>query len=433
VARGDAMRRVVVTGVGVVAPNGVGKDPFWSACVDGKSGIGPIRAFDASNHPIRVAGEVSDFDPAPWVPEAIRKHIKTMGRAAKFGVGAAGLAFHDSGLTTEAENPERLGVVMGTGMVPVDLGELAPMLARAVQDDGGFDPTQLPCEGNNPLFPLWLLKHLPNMVAAHISMAFNAQGPNNTVVTACVAGTQAVGEAFRMVARDEADVMLAGGADSRIDPLLMLAYAALGTLSKAERPAEELSRPFDRLRDGFVISEGAAVLVLEEYERARARGANIYAEVLGFGSSFDAYSVTKPDPQGRGGARAIHSALAEAKVDRREVGYINAHGTSTRLNDAMETAVVKRVFGDDARRVKMSSIKSMIGHSIGAAGAIEAAALAMSLDQQVYPPTINLTHPDPACDLDYIPNEAREGRVRYGLSTSFGFGGQNGALVMAAV
>jgi 3-oxoacyl-[acyl-carrier-protein] synthase II len=428
------MRRVVVTGIGVVAPNGVGKDPFWSACVHGQSGIGPIQAFDASNHPIRVAGEVKDFDPAPFVPEFCRKSIKTMGRAARFGVGAAGLAVADSGLDVATLDPERLGVVMGTGMVPVDLGELAPMLARAVQDDGGFDPTQLPpAEGSNPLFPLWLLKHLPNMVAAHISMAFNAQGPNNTVVTACVAGTQAVGEAFRMVARGEAEVMLAGGADSRIDPLLMLAYAALGTLSQGDRPPEELSRPFDRLRDGFVISEGAAVLVLEDYERAKARNAPVYAEVLGFGSSFDAYSVTKPDPEGRGGARAIKGALAEAQVDHREVGYINAHGTSTRLNDTMETAVVKRVFGEDARKVKMSSIKSMIGHSIGAAGAIEAAALAMSLDQQVYPPTINLTHPDPACDLDYIPNEAREGKVRYGLSTSFGFGGQNGALVMAAV
>ena len=256
------MRRVVVTGIGVVAPNGVGKDPFWSACVDGRSGIGPIRSFDASNHPIRVAGEVTDFDPAPWVPESCRKHIKTMGRAAKFGVGAAGLAVADSGLDVGGIDPERLGVVMGTGLVPVDLGELAPMLARAVQDDGGFDPTLLPpADGHNPLFPLWLLKHLPNMVAAHISMAFNAQGPNNTVVTACVAGTQAVGEAFRMVARGEADVMLAGGADSRIDPLLMLAYAALGTLSHADRRPEELSRPFDRLRDGFVISEGAAVLV----------------------------------------------------------------------------------------------------------------------------------------------------------------------------
>jgi 3-oxoacyl-[acyl-carrier-protein] synthase II len=431
------MRRVAITGVGVVAPNGVGKDAFWQACVDGHTGVGPIRSFDASRHPIRVAGEVHDFDPSPFLPEKFRKSVKVMGRAAKFGIGAAGLAVRDSGLDLAATDPERMGVVMGTGVVPMDLGELAPILARACHEDGGFDETKLndPSRAaESPLFPLWLLKYLPNMTAAHISMAFNCQGPNNTVVTACVAGTQAVGEAFRLVGRGDADVMLAGGADSRIDPLMLLAYTALGTLSKTDsRPPGERSRPFDRLRDGFVISEGAAVLVLEEYERAKARGATVYAEVKGWGSSFDAYSVTKPDPDGRGGARAIEAALDEARVDRREVGYINAHGTSTRLNDAMETAAVKRVLGEHARGVQLSSIKSMIGHSIGASGAIEAAALALSLHTQVYPPTINLTNPDPQCDLDYIPNTAREGRVRCGLSTSFGFGGQNGAVVMAAV
>jgi 3-oxoacyl-[acyl-carrier-protein] synthase II len=318
----------------------------------------------------------------------------------------------------------------------MDLGELAPLLARACQGDGEFDATRLPDPNRpeSPLFPLWLLKYLPNMAAAHISMAFNCQGPNNTVVTACVAGTQAVGEAFRLVSRGDAEVMLAGGADSRIDPLMLLAYTALGTLSKrGDLAPEERSRPFDRLRDGFVISEGAAVLVLEDYDRAIARNATIYAEVKGWGSTFDAYSVTKPDPEGRGGARAITAALTEAKVDHRDVGYINAHGTSTKLNDVMETAAVKRVFGEHAANVQLSSIKSMIGHSIGASGAIEAAALAMSLHHQVYPPTINLKHPDPQCDLDYIPNTAREAKVKFGLSTSFGFGGQNGALVMAAV
>jgi 3-oxoacyl-[acyl-carrier-protein] synthase II len=426
------MRRVVVTGIGVVAPNGIGRSAFWNACIDGHSGVGPISSFDASKHPIRVAGEVKDFDPAPFVPDQFRKSLKSMGRAAKFGVGAAGLAVEDSELSLPNENPERVGVVMGTGIVPVDLGELGPLLARAMGSDGEFDATLLPGENGSPIVPYWLLKQLPNMVAAHISMAFNAQGPNNTIVTACVAGTQAVGEGFRLIAHDDADIVLAGGADSRIDPLLILAYAAMGALSKGSRTPEELSRPFDRMRDGFVLSEGSAVLVLEEYERAKARGATIYSEVLGFGSSFDAYSVTKPEPEGRGGARAIQAALHEARVDFRDVSYINAHGTSTKLNDLMETAAVKRVFGDHSRKVQLSSIKSMIGHSIGAAGAIEAAALAMSLHHQVYPPTINLTEPDPNCDLDYIPLHARENRARYGLSTSFGFGGQNGALVMAA-
>jgi 3-oxoacyl-[acyl-carrier-protein] synthase II len=425
------MRRVVVTGIGVVAPNGIGRQAFWDNCVNGVSGIGPIRSFDATKHPIRIAGEIHDFDPAPLLPPDVRKHAKLMARAARFGLGAAALAVNDCGLDFTREDPERLGVAMGTGVVPMDLGELAPMLNRACHDDG-FDATRLPNPDGNGMFPLWLLKHLPNMTAAHISLAFNCQGPNTTLVTACVAGTQAVGEGFRMIARDEADVVLAGGADSRIDPLMLLAYTALGTLSKSDRPATESSRPFDRLRDGFVISEGAAVLVLEELERAKARGAEIFAEVTGFGSSFDAYSVTKPDPDGRGGARAIRLALNEAGVNADDIGYINAHGTSTRLNDQMETAAVKRVFGDHARRVKLSSIKSMIGHSIGAAGAIEAAALALSLKNRVLPPTINLTHPDPACDLDYVPNSAQDGRPRVGLSTSFGFGGQNGALVMQA-
>ena len=297
------MRRVVISGLGVVAPNGSGPKAFWTACLNGHSGIGPIRAFDSSNHPVKVAGEVKDFDPRPWLPESQHKSVKVMSRAAQLGVGAAGLAMADSGIDTNRVNPERVGVVMGAGLVPVDLGELAPMLARACHEGEAFDPTKLvdPAGGPPPLFPLWLLKHLPNMLAAHISMAFNCQGPNNTIVTACVAGTQAVGEAFRMVSRGDADVMLAGGADSRIDPLMMLAYAALGTLSKGSRSPCELSRPFDRLRDGFVLSEGASVLVLEEYEHARERGAEIYAEVLGFGSSFDAYSVTKPDPAGRAG------------------------------------------------------------------------------------------------------------------------------------
>ncbi len=428
------MRRVVVSGVGVVGPNGVGRKAFWDACKAGRSGIRPIRSFDARNHPVRVAGEVpDDFDASKYVPESCRKQLKTMSRAARFGLAAAGLAVTDSGLVLPVTDPTRVGVVMGSGVVPIDLGELAPMLARAVNEDGSFDPTQLPAaDGGSPLFPLWLLKHLPNMLAAHVSMAFGCQGPNNTIVTACVAGTQAVGEGFRMIARGEADVILAGGADSRIDPLMLLAYYALGTLSKADRCACERSRPFDRERDGFVLSEGAAVLVLEEYEAAKSRGADIYAEVSGFGSTFDAYSVTKPDPEGKGGARAIQVALTEAGIDPSEVEYINAHGTSTRLNDAMETAAVKRVFGDHARSLTLSSIKSMIGHSIGAAGAIEAAALALTLKEQVVPPTINLHRPDPACDLDYTPLSARDARLRCGMSTSFGFGGQNGALVMKA-
>lgn len=424
------MRRVVVTGLGVVAPNGIGKEPFWSACLNGRSGVGPIRSFDATGHPVKIAAEVLDFDVSPFMPASQRKSLKIMSRAMRFAVGAAGLGIADSGLDLNREDPERLGVVMGTGLVPVDLPEIAPQLFQSCDASGNLDTRRLGQHGAGALFPLWILKYLPNMFAAHVSLAFNAQGPNNTIVTACAAGTQAVGEAFRLIARDDADIVLSGGADSRIDPLMILAYTALGALSQSDRPAEEVSRPFDGRRDGFVLGEGAGTLVLEELEHARKRGATIYAEVLGLGSSFDAYAATKPDPEAAGAARAIKSALKEARVDHRDIDYINAHGTSTRLNDEMETKAVKRVFGEGAKALPLSSIKSMVGHLIGAAGAVEAVALALTLHQGVLPPTINQTQPDPVCDLDYVPNTAREMPTRLAVSTSFGFGGQNAALVM---
>jgi 3-oxoacyl-[acyl-carrier-protein] synthase II len=423
------MRRVAVTGVGVVAPNGIGKEAFWKACVNGQSGIRAISCFDASAHPVRIAGEVPEFDIGRFVPHAHRKALKIMGRAARFGVAASGLAVEDSGLDLSREDLERVGVVMGSGLVPMDLNEVAPVVAEACNGDGTVHPERIGRK-KDALFPLWLLKYLPNMMAAHISLVHGAQGPNNTIVTACAAGTQAVGEAFRLIARDDADVVLAGGADSRLDPLLLLAYSALGALSPSQRQPEEVSRPFDGDRDGFVLGEGAGLLVLEELERAKRRGAVIYAEVLGLGSSFDAYAVTKPDPEGRGAARAIRWALEEAKVAPSDIDYINAHGTSTRLNDLMETVAVKRVFGPWAKTLPLSSIKSMVGHLIGAAGAVEAAALALTLHEGVLPPTINQTSPDPACDLDYVPNRAREMPVKTAISTSFGFGGQNAALVL---
>jgi 3-oxoacyl-[acyl-carrier-protein] synthase II len=424
------MRRVVVTGVGVVAPNGVGKEAFWSACVNGTSGVGPIRSFDTTTLPVRVAGEVPEFDVTPFLPSIHRKSLKIMGRGARFGVAAAGLAVRDSGLDLSRVNPERVGVVMGGGLVPIELPEVAPILASALNGEGRVQLEKLGNAGKDALFPLWILKYLPNMTAAHVSLVHGAQGPNSTIVTACAAGTQAVGEGFRLIARDDADIVLSGGADSRLDPLLILAYSALGALSPAQRSPAEVSRPFDGMRDGFVLGEGAGVLLLEELDHARRRGAVIYAEVLGLGTSFDAYAVTKPDPEARGAARAIRWALREARVDADDIDYINAHGTSTRLNDLMETVAVKRVFGSRARRLPLSSIKSMVGHLIGAAGAVEAAALALTLHDGVLPPTINQTHPDPSCDLDYVPNCAREMPVKTALSTSFGFGGQNAALVM---
>jgi 3-oxoacyl-[acyl-carrier-protein] synthase II len=385
------MRRVVVTGLGVVAPNG-------------------IRSFDASNHPVKIAAEVPELDMTQFVPPEQRKSLKIMGRASRFALAAATLGVRDSGLELPRLNPERVGVVLGTGLVPIDLPELGPVLRESLDADGKLAVKRLGQRGLSALVPLWILRYLPNMVAAHISLAVNAQGPNSTITTACAAATQAVGE----------------GA-----PLLLLAYTALGALSRGDRPPHEVSRPFDGKRDGFVLGEGAGILVLEELEHARRRGAEIYAEVRGLGSSFDAYAVTKPDPEGRGAARAIEWALQEAGVDRHDVDYINAHGTSTRLNDAMETAAVKRVFGEGAKALPLSSIKSMVGHLIGAAGAVEAVALALTLRDGVLPPTINHTHPDPDCDLDYVPNCARELPVRTAVSTSFGFGGQNAALVMS--
>jgi 3-oxoacyl-[acyl-carrier-protein] synthase II len=424
------MRRVVVTGLGVVAPNGVGKKAFWDACVAGRSGVGPITCFDASRHPVQIAGEVKDFDVTPYVAAGHRKSLKLMGRSMRFGVAAAALAIQDSGLELDRLSPERVGVTMGTGIIPMDLPEISTALVKALDSNGQFDPTRLGSCGAEALFPLWILKYLPNMAAAHISILFNAQGPNNTIVTACAAGTQAIGEAFRLISRGDADLMLAGGTDSRLDPLLLLAYTSLGALSRGRRPPAEVSRPFDAERDGFVLGEGAGVLILEELEHARHRGATVYAEVTGYGSSFDACGITKPDPEGKGAARAMKWALQEAQVDEQDVDYINAHGTSTRLNDQMETNAVKRVFHEKAQKLPLSSIKSMIGHLIGAAGAVEGVAMALSIQEGVLPPTINYQHPDPDCDLDYVPNNAREVRVKTALSNSFGFGGQNAALVM---
>ncbi len=425
------MRRVVVTGIGVVAPNGLGKEAFWEAIVEGRSGVSYIESFDTEGHTVRIGAEIKNWDPSPYV-NGNRKSLKVMGRNVQFGLAAARLALEDAGLIDDIQAPaERFGVVMGTGISPVDFG----IFAGAIKDayNGAFSMPDFVRAQEQQMPPLWILSQLPNMVAAHISLAFGAQGPNNTVVTACAAGTQAIGEAFRLIARGDAEIMLAGGADSRIDPVMFVAYTVLGAVSRSQRPPQEVSRPFDKDRDGFVLGEGAAVLVLEEYERARQRGAEVYAEVCGYGSSFDAYAITKPEPEGRGAALAMKAALREARLDPPEVDYVNAHGTSTRLNDLMETNAVKRMFGHHAHRIPCSSIKSMIGHLIGAAGAVEAAALALTLKRHVLPPTINLEQPDPQCDLDYVPKTARERRVKTGMSNSFGFGGQNASLVMKSV
>jgi 3-oxoacyl-[acyl-carrier-protein] synthase II len=426
------MHRVVVTGIGIVAPNGIGRKQFYESIVEGRSGVSLIESFDTSGLGIKIAGEIKNFDVTPYLGDH-KKNAKLMSRAVQFAVGASSMAVQDSGLDTERLDPARFGICMGTGITPMNVDELVSPIMQSVNADGEFDRARFAKARSESIFPLWLLQHLPNMAAAHMSILHHAMGPNNTIVTACAAGTQAVGEAFRLIARGDADVMLAGGSDSRLDPQLMVAYSAMKAMSSSLRPPEEVSRPFDAERDGFVLGEGAAVLMLESYRKAKRRGARIYAEIKGYGSSFDAYGITRPEPEGKGAALSITSALREARVDASQIDYINAHGTSTRLNDLMETVAVKRVFKDRANRIPMSSQKSMIGHLIGASGAVEAAATALSLDEGVIPPTINLATPDPQCDLDYVPNTAREIPMRMAISNSFGFGGQNASLVMCHV
>ena len=425
------MRRVVITGIGVVSPNGVGRRAFSEAIVEGRSGVGPIESFDTTGLAVKVAGEVKNFDVTPYLGDH-KKNAKAMSRAVGFAVGAAALAMTDSGLDRGKLDPARFGVCMGTGITPMDVAELAGPIARGMVGDR-LDLARFSAARAEGMDPLWLLKHLPNMAASHLSILHGAMGPNNTIVTACAAGTQAVGEAFRLIARGDADAMMAGGCDSRLDPLMLVAYQAMSAVSRSTRPPEEVSRPFDGERDGFVLGEGAAVLILESLQRARRRKATIYAEVSGYGSSFDAYGLTRPEPEGKGAAISMCSALREAKLDPSDVDYINAHGTSTRLNDIMETRAVKRVFGHRAPKIPMSSQKSMVGHLIGASGALEAAATAISLQHGVIPPTINQSKRDPACDLDYVPNTAREMPLRRAITNSFGFGGQNASLVMARV
>ena len=426
------MHRVVITGIGIVAPNGIGCREFGEAIAEGRSGVSYIESFDTTGLPIKIAGEVKNFDVNPYLGPH-KKNGKLMSRAMRFAVGAAAMAVEDSGVVVEKLDSSRFGVCMGTGITPVDVGELVGPIRHGLGEDGQFDMGRFAQSRSESIFPLWLLQHLPNMAAAHISILHQAMGPNNTIVTACAAGTQAVGEAFRLIGRGDADVMLAGGCDSRLDPHLLVAYAAMKAASSSLRPPAEVSRPFDAERDGFVMGEGAAVLFLESYRRAKRRGARIYAEITGYGSSFDAFGITRPEPEGKGAALSMTSALREARLDAAHVDYINAHGTSTRLNDLMETVAVKRVFGHRAPSIPMSSQKSMIGHLIGASGAVEAAATAMALERGVVPPTINLAKPDPDCDLDYVPNTARELPLRAAMSNSFGFGGQNASLVLERV
>jgi 3-oxoacyl-[acyl-carrier-protein] synthase II len=406
-------RRVVVTGIGPVTPVGIGLKAFWDGIVDGRSGGGDVTLFDASEFPVRTACEVRDFDPTAFMEP---KAIKRTDRAIHFAVAAAKLAWEDAG--TPQVEPSRTAVVVSTG-----IGGLTTMLAqtRVLFDRG-------PGKVSAFLVPAMM----PNASAGQVAMEMGFTGPNVCIVTACAAGAHGVGEGYRYIVDGLADVCLAGGTEAVITPLSMAGFAQMGALSRHPDGARA-SRPFDAERDGFVLSEGACVLVLEEAERAAARGARVYAELAGYGASADAYHITAPEPQGAGAVLAIEAALADAGETPEAVDYINAHGTSTPLNDASETRAVKKVFGDHAYKVPISSTKSMTGHMLGAAGAVEAAVAALAVAEGVVPPTTNYETPDPECDLDYVPNEARKVDVRFALSNSFGFGGQNAVLALRRV
>ena len=406
-------RRVVVTGIGLVTPLGVGTKKTWDALLRGESGIGPITRFDTARFATRFAGEVRDFDALAFIE---RKEVRKMDLFTQYAVAAAQLAVEDSGIAPEALEGERTGVCVGSGIGGIgSLEETHKVLLE---------------KGPDRVSPFFLVQIIINEAAGQISIRYKARGPNTATVTACSTGAHAIGDSFRMIARGDVDVMFAGGAEAPITPLSLAGFNAIKALSTRNDEPKRASRPFDAERDGFVMGEGAGIVLLEELESARARGARIYAEIAGYGATGDAYHVTSPSPDGEGAARAMIRALADAGVRPEEIGYINAHGTSTAYNDKTETIAIKTVFGEHARRIGVSSTKSMTGHLLGAAGGVEVGITALCLKERVMTPTINYEFPDPECDLDYVPNAARPTELSYGLTNSFGFGGTNASLLL---
>lgn len=406
------MKRVMVTGLGTVSPVGIGVDSFWKSLVNGNSGVRRITHFDPANHDCQIAAEVKDFDPLKWIE---KKEVRKMDLFARYALAAAMMAVEHGDLKVNEKNRDRVGVLVGTGMGGI------PMLVE--------QHSILLEKGPDRVSPFFIPGIIPNISSGRISMQLGARGPNSCVSTACATGNHAIGDCFRIIQRGEADVMLAGGTEAVIAPLCVAGFSACKALSSRNDEPERASRPFDKERDGFVMGEGAGVLILECLDHALDRGATIYGEVIGYGMSGDAYHVTAPAPEGEGAVQSMHSALRDSGLRPEEVDYINAHGTSTPYNDANETLAIKRLFGDHAYRVPVSSIKSMIGHTLGAAGAMEAVATILSLKHGLIPPTINYEYPDPDCDLDYVPNKAREHLIQVALNNSFGFGGTNATMV----
>jgi 3-oxoacyl-[acyl-carrier-protein] synthase II len=420
-------RRVVVTGMGMITPVGSDAESSWRAMCEGRGGVGPITLFDATTFATRIAAEVSGFRLADYRADAPRwlHHSRT----SQFALAAATLAVAHAGLQESPLDRARFGVYLGSGEGQQDFDQFVDLVHRSTRD-GRVDTARFTSLGMRSLHPTCEADQEPGGPAGHLAAAFGAMGPNVTCQTACAASAQAIGEASELIRRGEADVMLAGGTHSMIHPLGLTGFILLTALSTRNEDPAMASRPFDRDRDGFVLGEGGGVIVLEELEHARARGATIHGEIAGHCSTADAFRLTDSHDEGRGAIAAMRGALADARVHPADVGYINAHGTSTPSNDSTETLAIKRVFGDTAFRVPISSTKSMIGHLVSAGGVVEAIACLLAIRDGVLPPTINLENPDPACDLDYVPNRARERSVDVVLSNSFGFGGQNTALVL---
>jgi 3-oxoacyl-[acyl-carrier-protein] synthase II len=406
-------RRVVITGLGAITPCGIGVDTFWAAMKTGKSGVGPITQFDAGRLSTRFAAEVKGFDPTEYMEH---KEARRTARFAQFAVAAARMALDDARIDLEQVDRDRLGVIIGSGI-------------------GGIDTFEAQCrllieKGPQRVSPFFVPMMIPDMAAGQVAIACGLRGHNTCTVTACASGTNSIGDAYRVIQYGMADGMIAGGSEAAIGELPMAGFCSARALSTLNEAPEKASRPFDRTRDGFVMGEGAGILFLEELEHAKRRGARIYAEIIGYGASGDAYHITDPAPNGAGAVRAMRLALKDADIEPEQVGYINAHGTSTIKNDYYETLAVKSVFGAHAEKVAISSTKSMTGHLLGAAGGVEAVICVKALETGILPPTINYEQPDPDCDLDYIPNAARERQVDVVMSNSFGFGGHNGVIVL---
>ena len=405
-------RRVVVTGIGAVTPLGANVASFWDGLISARTGIGLVQRFDASPFDSHVVGECLDFDAAQFVDPRV---VKRMDRFAQLGFAAAKMAMADAQITPDTFSPDRCGVILGTGIGGLD--ELECQHKRLIN------------KGPGRVSAFTIPKLMANATSGHISIEFNLRGVSAAVATACASAGNAIGDAYYAIRHGRADMMVAGGAEGAVTPLGLAAFAAMKALSTRNDDPQRASRPFDKDRDGFVLAEGAGILILEDYEHARKRGAQIHAEMIGVGTTSDASDMVQPDPKGRGAAAAMSAALADAGVRPADVDYINAHGTSTPLGDIAETIAVKQVFGSAARQVAISSTKSAIGHTLGASGGIEAVACIKTIENKTIPPTLNLDNPDPQCDLDYVPNVARDADVKIAMSNSFGFGGHNACLV----